>query len=156
MCVSVCVLKHLSCVRTKINILIRKALVSSSLYFTGDNRAVSWSNKRFRQGGKGFSFDIPPLLLLYFWLDFGCIWERSFLHPWSSPFSHGYQRWEFIKEIKKLRKQENKNSTKKKEKILNFFLGHFLGRVLVFFLFFFFSCFLTFLFSVINSHLMMV
>ena len=71
-----------------------------------------------------------------------------------------YLRWEFIKENKKVRKQENKNSnkkaikkknkkenknstkkaTKKKEK-LYFFLDHFLGRVLVFLL------------SSLNSHL---
>ena len=78
-------------------------------------------------------------------------------------------RWEFIKENKKVRKQENNNSTKKAMKITKkqrkktrtrprkrekrfFFLDHFLDRVLVF-LFLFFSCFLTFLFSFINSHL---
>ena len=67
------------------------------------------------------------------------------------------QRWEFIKENKKVRKQqlgqesdqdnkkkkkENKNSTKKKkEKNFLFFLDHFLGRVILFF-FFLLSCFL--------------
>ena len=68
------------------------------------------------------------------------------------------QRWEFITEKKKVRKQDNKNSTKKgikktrkkerkhaldqeKKKKLSFFLDHFLGRVLVF------------LFSFINSNL---
>jgi len=72
------------------------------------------------------------------------------------------QRWGFIKENKKVRKQENKNSTKKvkKKKSKTFFLGRFLVRVLVFFqvflfldrflgrvLVFLFLCFLTFLFS---------
>ena len=69
-------------------------------------------------------------------------------------------RWEFIKENKKVRKQENKNSTKKaikkkkstkkatKKKRKNFliFLITFLVESV-------FSCFLTFLFSLINSNL---
>ena len=69
-------------------------------------------------------------------------------------------RWEFIKENKKVRKQENKISTKKaikktitrprkrprkKEKTFFFFLITFLVEIL-------FSCFLTFLCSFINSH----
>ena len=58
--------------------------------------------------------------------------------------------YERIQESKKTRKQdkkkENKNSTKKKK---IFFLDHFLCRVLIIL----FSCFLTFLFTFINSHL---
>ena len=84
--------------------------------------------------------------------------------------------WEFITENKKVRKQENKKTrtwprkrqeNKKKERKLALdqecdqekkkkkysFLDHFLGLVLVFFLCLLFSCFLTFLFSFINSHL---
>ena len=72
-------------------------------------------------------------------------------------------RWEFIKENKKVRKQKNKNSTmtaiKKtrkqeldqesdQEKKKNLLLITFLVKFL-------FSCFLTFLFSFINSHLWM-
>ena len=84
------------------------------------------------------------------------MYERSEELPSFSISGEGL-RWEFIKENKKVRKQENKNSTKKvikkKRKFFSFFLGRFLGRVLVFFLVFLFSRFLTFLFSFINSHL---
>ena len=70
-------------------------------------------------------------------------------------------RWEFIKENKNL----TKKVIKKKESFFFFswssscflffscFLDRFLGRVLVFLVEFLFPCFLTFLFSFINSHL---
>ena len=90
------------------------------------------------------------------------MYERSEELPSFSISGEGL-RWEFIKEHKKVKKQENKmNSTKKvikkKRKFFSFSLGHFLVRVLVFFFIaflveFLFSCFLTFLFSFINSHL---
>ena len=61
------------------------------------------------------------------------------------------QRWEFIKENKKVRKQENKKTRKQELD------GRFLGGVLVFFLVSLLSwsssCFLTFLFYFINTHL---
>ena len=65
-------------------------------------------------------------------------------------------RWDFIKENKKRRKKTRTRPRKKES-----FFCRFLGRVLVFFLFFLLSwsvswsssCFLTFLFSFINSHL---
>ena len=60
------------------------------------------------------------------------------------------QRWEFIKENKKVRKQENKNPTKKVilvaflvEFLFSCFLDRFLGRVLVFL----FSYFLVFFYK---------
>ena len=55
------------------------------------------------------------------------------------------------KAIKKTRKKENKNLTKKKRKKVSFLSLS--CQVLVFFLFVSFSCFLTFLFSFINSNL---
>ena len=68
----------------------------------------------------------------------------------------GNQRWKFIKENKKIRKQENKKKGKKtktrprkwarkKEKL--FFLILFVGRVFVFFPFFLFSYFLVFFYK---------
>ena len=80
------------------------------------------------------------------------------------------QRWKFIKENKKERKkgrehaldQENdQENDQEKKKVSSFFLGRFLGRERVFFSLFswsfflvesVFSCFLTLLFSFINSH----
>ena len=64
----------------------------------------------------------------------------------------GSLRWEFKKENKKVRKQENKNSTrkaikktrKKRKQERTFFLSWSLSWSR--------SCFLTFLFSFINSH----
>ena len=49
------------------------------------------------------------------------------------------QRWEFIKENKKIWKQENKKTRKwsRKKESISFFLGLFLGRVLVFLLSYF-------------------
>ena len=68
--------------------------------------------------------------------------------------ARGGNLWKKKQESKKTRKQEldqesdqeNKKNRKKKH---SFFLDHFLGRVFVFL----FSCFLTFLFSFINSPL---
>ena len=62
---------------------------------------------------------------------------RKMIHSRSVHKEREVLRWEFIKENKKVRKQENKNSTKKKRK-LYFFLDRFLGRVVVFFFLVFF------------------
>ena len=54
------------------------------------------------------------------------------------------QRWEFIKENKKVRKQEldKESDQEKKESFFFFFLGRFLGRVLIFLFSILFSYFL--------------
>ena len=41
-------------------------------------------------------------------------------------------RWEFIKENKKVRKQELDQGSDQEKKVFSFFLGRFLGQVLVF------------------------
>ena len=60
------------------------------------------------------------------------------------------QRWELIKENKKVRKKERKHALDQEsdQEKKTFFLDSCLGRERAFFLFF-----LTFLFSFINSHL---
>ena len=67
-------------------------------------------------------------------------------------------RWEFIKENKKVRKQENKKTrnrpkmwSRKKKKFFSFFLGRFLCWVFVFFLVFLIAFLVKFLFSFLFS-----
>ena len=62
-------------------------------------------------------------------------------------------RWEFIKENKKVRKQENKNSTKKVIKKKFFLFSWSSSCFLSFFLVFLIAFLAEFLFSFINSHL---
>ena len=110
-----------------------------------------------------FFLSPPPLLLLFvraalFSLLFARFYRATPFRPYLQEYAFSALRWEFLKENKKVRKQElDQESDKEKKKKLSFFLNHFLGRVFVFFLVFFFSWsssfFLFILFSFINSQL---
>ena len=67
--------------------------------------------------------------------------QKDFFNTKGRPSFLPVQRWEFIKENKKVRKKE-----KEQEFFFSFFFSFFLDRFLARVLFFLFFCFLTFLF----------
>ena len=78
---------------------------------------------------------------------FVIVWLIDWLIDFSNLWTMSDQRWKFIKENKKVRKQENKNSSKKAIKKTR---KQELGQEITFLVEFLFSCFLSFMFSFIK------
>ena len=125
-------------------------MLYQSWEFMKENKKVGNKERNFFF----LSWSRACFLWIFYLFSWSLSWSKAcFLYKFSP------QRWEFIKENKKVRKQEknrkhalDQESVQEKKTFLFSCLFSWSSSCFLSFVFFF-SCFLTFLFSFINSHL---